>query len=430
VEVQEIEIDKIFIEDRFRTELGDIDELARSIKEKGLIQPITVSSSLRLLAGGRRLEASKRLGLTTIAAVVRATEGEIDEKEIELYENIHRKDLTWQERATLEKAIYDLKPTNTVRGVAENLGIGKSTLSDRLVLADAITKIPQLRGMKTELDAWKALKKMQESIVVAEITKRAAAQAEQLKDEDLPPELAAFKDAAASYMVGDALMGMDNLPGGTNFYFDFAEVDPPYGIDLTVIKRAASEVKATEGYVEEATAGYAEFLHEAMSGVHALLKEDTFCIWWFGHSHYQVVLESLRRVGFSVNAVPAIWAKGNQGQTNQPNIHLAHCYETFFVARKGNPVLMKPGRSNVFAFDPVAGQKKIHPTERPIELILELLQTFTVPGARILCPFLGSGNTLRAAKKLNMVGLGWDKEASFRNQFLMRVKEDSESALV
>lgn len=70
-------IDSIDIGERFRKDLGDLDELASSIAAIGLLHPITVLPGKRsgrwlLVAGERRLRASQRLGLDRIAARVLA----------------------------------------------------------------------------------------------------------------------------------------------------------------------------------------------------------------------------------------------------------------------------------------------------------------------------------------------------------------------
>ena len=78
----------------------------------------------------------------------------------------------------------------------------------------------------------------------------------------------------------------------------------------------------------------------------------------------------------------------------------------------------------MFEFKPVAPQHKIHPTERPLELMQEILKTFTYPGARICIPFMGSGVTLRAAYKQKSVGFGWDLDEMTKNRFVNQVFRD------
>jgi hypothetical protein len=61
-----LSIDRIRVGERHRKDMGDIDGLAASIADIGLLNPITVDDRDRLLAGARRLAACKLLGLETI----------------------------------------------------------------------------------------------------------------------------------------------------------------------------------------------------------------------------------------------------------------------------------------------------------------------------------------------------------------------------
>jgi DNA modification methylase len=105
---------------------------------------------------------------------------------------------------------------------------------------------------------------------------------------------------------------------------------------------------------------------------------------------------------------------------------LASSYEPFFVCRKGLPKLRKTGRSNVFTFDPLAPLRKIHPTERPIELMTEILETFVYPGSVVVSPFLGSGSILRACYKQKIVGYGWDIDLTTKHRFMNKVRSDAQ----
>jgi DNA modification methylase len=108
---------------------------------------------------------------------------------------------------------------------------------------------------------------------------------------------------------------------------------------------------------------------------------------------------------------------------------LGRAYETFFICRKGSPALRKAGRSNVFLFKPTSHQRKIHPTEKPIELYQEFLDTFVYPGSYCLVPFLGSGAMLRACYSRGLTGWGWNLEDSYKEAFLSRVFEDEQQGL-
>ncbi len=110
-------------------------ELAQSIKENGLIQPIIVKKSIRgyeLIAGERRVRASKIAGLTTIAAIIRDFSDE-EMMEIALLENIQREDLSPIEEA--EGFFRIINKTNiTQEELAEKVGKSRTHVTNMLGL--------------------------------------------------------------------------------------------------------------------------------------------------------------------------------------------------------------------------------------------------------------------------------------------------------
>jgi len=416
MKVEEVTISKIKIGERFRYDMGDLVGLAASIKEQGVVQPITITSGMLLLAGGRRLEASKLAGKQKIPAVIREmTGGEIEAREIELLENIQRKDLTWFERASLEKKIYDLRvekdPEWSQRKQADATDASQGAVSRRISLAEAIEAIPELADCKTEDQAWKAFKRIEESYIVQALEEKAGRRG---KD--------ASSFAERHYFVGDAFEGIAGINPGVA---DFAEVDPPYAIGLKKRKGRNQDVSDVMRYNEVEPDDYQVFVEKMAKEVYRILRDNSFVIWWFGPDWYPVVLKALQDAEFSVSSIPAIWAKTGGGQTASPDTTLASTYEPFFVCRKGQPKVRKAGRANVFHYAPVPAQHKIHPTERPIELMLEILDTFVYPGSLVVVPFLGSGVTLRAAYQRSLIGYGWDLDSMMKKRFLNQVVLDA-----
>lgn len=113
-----------------------LEELASSIKEHGLIQPITVryigEKRFELISGERRLRASKRAGLEALPAYVR----EVNDEEIisfALIENIQREDLNPIEVALGYKRLID-EVGYTQAEVAEKVGKNRSTIANMLRL--------------------------------------------------------------------------------------------------------------------------------------------------------------------------------------------------------------------------------------------------------------------------------------------------------
>lgn len=114
-----IAISDVIVKERVRKDVGALKELEDSIKEFGLINPITLNNNKELIAGYRRLECCKSLGWKEIDA--RAVTGftELQEYDIELHENIKRKQFTPLEEAEAldkRKEIYERLYPETKKG--------------------------------------------------------------------------------------------------------------------------------------------------------------------------------------------------------------------------------------------------------------------------------------------------------------------------
>lgn len=112
-----------------------LNELAASIKQHGIIQPLVLrklGDKYEIVAGERRFKASQIAGLTTVPAVI----SDIDDSqsaEVALIENIQRKNLTSIEEARSYKNILD-RGVLTQEELAEKLGVSQSTVANKLRL--------------------------------------------------------------------------------------------------------------------------------------------------------------------------------------------------------------------------------------------------------------------------------------------------------
>jgi ParB family chromosome partitioning protein len=119
---------------RLKFDDGSLDELARSIESKGVIQPIVVrpiDDSYELVVGERRLRATERLGRATIPAVIHDTISNEEAMELTLVENIQREDLNPIEEA---RAYYRLMTECNLKQEDLAAKVGKS----RPAVANAI----------------------------------------------------------------------------------------------------------------------------------------------------------------------------------------------------------------------------------------------------------------------------------------------------
>ena len=143
----ECDINKIFPnkhQPRSQFNQQDLEELAQSISEKGVIQPLivtfdTVENRYELIAGERRLRASKLAGLSHVPVVVIDIDDENSLLEIALIENIQRTDLNPIEEADAYRKLIE-KFGYTQEETAKRVGKQRSTITNLLRLL----KLPEL----------------------------------------------------------------------------------------------------------------------------------------------------------------------------------------------------------------------------------------------------------------------------------------------
>ena len=126
-----------------RTQLGNIEELAASVREKGVLEPILVRvigpNRYQIISGERRYRAATMAGLEEIPAI----ELDVDDKEqleIALIENIQRKDLTPFEEAE-GLAVLQEKFGYTHDRISQVIGKSRTTVTETLLINDIPDRI-------------------------------------------------------------------------------------------------------------------------------------------------------------------------------------------------------------------------------------------------------------------------------------------------
>lgn len=145
-EIVMISVDQIYPHpDNPRKDIGDVTELAASIKAKGVLQNLTVVPNMvtgeitgdtwqcgyRVIIGHRRLAAAKLAGLATVPCVI-ADLSPREQFDTMMIENVQRADLTIYEQAQGFQMMLDMG--GTVDSVAEQTGFSQSTVRNRLKL--------------------------------------------------------------------------------------------------------------------------------------------------------------------------------------------------------------------------------------------------------------------------------------------------------
>ena len=176
-----------------RTEFDEtaLRELAQSIKEQGVIQPVTVRklgyNKYQLISGERRLRASKMAGLSKIPAFIRVANDE-QMLELALIENIHRENLNAIEVAISYQRLID-ECSLTQEEVSEKVGKSRSAVANfwrllklppevQLAIRDGHISMGHARALININDKEEQLKLLQQ-IIMDEMTVR---QTEEMAD--------------------------------------------------------------------------------------------------------------------------------------------------------------------------------------------------------------------------------------------------------
>lgn len=420
----------VVVDDRTREEMGDLDGFEENLKETGLISPLAVKDNkdgtYSLLAGERRFVILERNNVPQIPVrIFNRDLTKLEMKVIEKSENFWRKDMEYWEfdKLTLDihrmqQELHGVKAPGpgtgwSAKDTADMLGFkDRASVTEAVKRAEIRESFPTMfEKCKTANDASKVVKKLDEAIIKETIVQK-------LKAKGLKGTTKKLSD---SFILKDFFEGVKEIPDGI---MHLVEIDPPYAIDLKERKqkKGAESQYQLEDYNEIDKEDYQTFLANVFSECYRVMTDHSWLIVWFApEPWFENIYRELTNAGFQTNRMCGIWPK-SQAQDNQPQIQLANAYESFFYAWKGRPVLNKPGRRNVFdEFPPIPAQSKCHPTERPIELTTEIYDTFAFPGARVLIPFLGSGNGLISAHRLGMNGVGFERGKAYKDSFLVKV---------
>lgn len=410
VKVEDIKI----ANERFREDYGAIEELAVSIQRYGLLHPIVVDDQLNLIAGERRLKAHKLLGITEIEVKQLKDMTPLECREIEIEENLKRKDFTWQEevkaKSEIDKIKRELYGSATkghgggwgIRDTADSTGDSIGTVSRDLRLAKAIEEYPELANEGSKDAAWKMFNRKRERSLIDELAERTKIEID-----------------TKCIVCGNNEVEMRKLKQNT---FDLIFTDPQYAIgldkDFKSIDAWAGKVYKQDDEIERVMNNISIVVREC----YRVLKDDRHMYLWFGIQHYEYLLKLIRDAGFNVNPVPLIWHKSGGGGAGGSEYAYASNYEACFFCMKGRRSLNKLGQSNVWLEPRVAPQRKVHPTEKPRTLIRKMIEQSSQVGELVGDPYGGSFSTVISALEMKRNAWGCDIDKEYCNQGVLKLE--------
>jgi DNA modification methylase len=434
-----INIEEIYIPDRQLEEDQQeiVKDLADSMKEIGLSHPILLrkcspSEQLSLtqskakyvpIAGERRIRAAKLLGWLIIEAEIREVT-EHDSKIIRLHENLRRYNLPWYEQVSLVEELHNLRQLThgisdrgrpkevkkgwSLRDTAAELNVGLGNLSEDIFLSRALREDPNLAKVKDRKTAMK----------LARIT---LSRAQTSLDSGAPQgALRASQGLEVDQVyLGDSVDILKQLPADS---VDHCITDPPwikfYDAKLRIDQRTLPVFKEL----------YRVLKPGAMLYVFAGMDDI------FYYSGYNLPGETgdtvhrpgkLEDLGYKVATTPVIWKKEKSlSRRGVRPWEYDKDFEFIVVACKGDATLTSPATlSGVKSFPIVPSPSLIHPNEKPLALIVDLLSDCSHENNVVIDPFAGSGVVGLACKKNNRRYILIERDKKFYDGIVARLKK-------
>lgn len=410
MDIFEIPLNEIVFDDatRQRKQLKKIDELADNIRRVGQLQPIILDSRNNLIAGRRRLEAMKRLGRERVLATYVDTLAPLDQKLVELSENLQREDLTWQERATAVLEIHNFrgggKGDGELKATAEFLGydqasvtryvrVGQALLDggdETLNNCSSINQANELVNRRRQLKVDTAMSQITEDDGLALIEPSGAV----VEPTASPPE----KMASVRYEIvqGDFIELARTYSGPK---FNLVHCDFPYGIGIDKSDAAGSDAHESQ-YADDPEIFWA-LTDALLRNRGRLFLDSAHLMFWYSKKHEAELVERLAAAGFWMHHHPLIWHKSDgMGIASDFRRRPKHVYETALWCSLGDRPLIQL-KNDLFAA-PSARSEEGHLSAKPEEMLKYFLSMAASGITAFLDPTCGSGTSVRAAASLGV----------------------------
>ncbi|WP_446741921.1 DNA methyltransferase [Silvibacterium acidisoli] len=194
---------------------------------------------------------------------------------------------------------------------------------------------------------------------------------------------------------GNCIDEMHEMPANS---VDFILTDPPYLVNYRDRsgRTIQNDVKA-------------DWLKPAMQEAYRVLKPNRVAIMFYGWTKVDEFFAAWKEAGFQ--PVGHIVFRKTYSSKSR---FLSYRHEQAFLLAKGRPPLPKQPVADVIDM-PYSGNK-LHPTQKPIQPLAQLIRSFTLPGELVLDPFAGSGSSCAAALLTGRRYLGVEMDDEYYQQ--------------
>lgn len=191
---------------------------------------------------------------------------------------------------------------------------------------------------------------------------------------------------------GDCIQVMKDIPGQS---VDLVVTDPPYLVSY--VDREGGRIANDDN---------SQWVEPAFAEVYRVLKPDTFCVCFYGWNHAEKFLDAWKIAGFTPVG-HFVWVKRYASKVGFAQAR----HEQAYLLVKGHP--RKPADPPSDILDWRYTGNKLHPTQKPVEALLPLIEAYSRRGDVVLDPFAGSGTTAVAAHQLGRKSVGIEMDWSY-----------------
>lgn len=413
--------------DRARKDFAGMMDLLQSIKENGLAHPVVLtmeSGKPTLVAGESRLKCYMLLPETggMIPFTMREEMSPMDQKILELEENTKRQDLSWLEQISNREQIDTLKRLivgdQTIQNpdgwshkkTAEFTGISPGFATQQINMAKLMKSRPDIKERVKNLPLKAAISeaaRIQES----EDTERKHSNGliqltSDLHHCDAVDFLCGLNDSSIDLFLTDPPFGMESIE-------DRRDTDSPDSQNYT------SKLKDSDNSTPDKVI---DLLSRVIPQMFRTLKPGRHFYMFFELELLGPLSKLLVDSGLIIQWPILIWDKG---RTTVPfrGYNYQSCYEAIFYGYKPDSASASPRRlaeasASIIKVPALHASKKIHPFEKPLDLLSGFIRRSTNHGDLVCDPFSASASTLVASRQTGRRGCGCelDRETFLKAQ--------------
>lgn len=398
--------DIVVLPDRGRKAFNKIEEMAESIKQHGLINPIMCTESpdkpgkYVLVAGERRYRGAILAGLTEVPITIRPPEtmSKLEQVMVELEENICRQDLTWQEQCELHRQIDEARKSHDVtwtqQKTAELVQLSPQQVGTQIALAKRLKDEPELKKIIKDLPMSAAIKVINR--------KDEADKAQRLMKQGVIK-------ITTDLRLGDCRELIKTLPSAS---VDMLLTDPPYGLEqLEAIREGGSSKMSGHQMMSDIhnmeINDVLEMLRTLAPEIVRVCKPGAHCYVFAAFQYIGDFIKALTPLEFQPPVL--IW---HRAKPTTPGLGYNYLNTTEAIIMFHNPPRSKrlaKNMYNILEHPEVPASLRVYPTEKPGSLLKDLINQSTITGDTVLDLFAGSASTMKAARFLGRRSIGFEK---------------------